>query len=223
MKNLYADKKWAAFREQVIVLDGGQCVSCGRSRTDGIVLQVHHKKYVKGRKPWEYDSADCETLCRGCHAREHGEIMPDTGWEYVGEDDLGDLLGNCELCDTSIRYIHYVQHEHWEQMGVGTDCCDSLTGTKDATEARRRMGRFRRFMSSERWYPDVRGQSTSYKGFKVVVVMEGNACTLQINGIKGHRQHENLAAAQRYLFDFIDEGDAREYFLSKEAINKSGK
>lgn len=53
MTNLYADEKWAAFRERVIVLDGGECVSCGRSRSGGVVLQVHHKQYVKGRKPWE--------------------------------------------------------------------------------------------------------------------------------------------------------------------------
>ncbi|MBV5892775.1 hypothetical protein KUT67_00145 [Pseudomonas aeruginosa] len=223
MANLYASEKWANFRAKVIALDGGECVACGRSVSDGVVLQVHHKLYISGRKPWEYEPFDCETLCRGCHAREHGELRPNTGWEYVGEDDLGDLVGSCELCGAAIRYVHYAQHKHWEQMGVGTDCCDSLTGTQEATEARRKMGRFRRFMSSERWHPDARGQRTNYKGFKVVVVMEGNSCTLQINGVKGHRLHENLAAAQRYLFDFIDEGDAREYFQNKAAIKKDGK
>lgn len=216
MTNLYADKKWAAYRERVIALDGGECIDCGRSRLDGVVLQVHHKVYINGRKPWEYDPSDCETLCKGCHAREHGEIRPNTGWEYVGEDDLGDLLGSCELCNTAIRYVHYVQHEHWEQMGVGTDCCDNLTGTEEATQARKRMGRFRRFMSSERWSPDAKGQRTSYKGFKVIVVIGADSCKLQINGVVGQRQHENLATAQQYLFDFIDKGEARDFFKNKE-------
>lgn len=219
MTNLYADKKWSAFREKVIVLDGGECVVCSRSRLDGVVLQVHHKRYISGRKPWEYDFFDCETLCRGCHAREHGEIRPDTGWEYVGEDDLGDLIGNCELCDNSIRYVHYVQHEHWEQMGVGTVCCDNLTGTKEATEAKRRMGRFTRFMSPERWTSHTGGQRTKYKGLKFVVVMEKGFCKLQVNGVTGKRQHESLVAAQHSLFEFIDGGEAKEFFDKR----KSGK
>ncbi|MFG0583988.1 HNH endonuclease [Pseudomonas sp. zjy_9] len=218
MVNLYADKKWAAFRERVIALDGGECVVCNRSRSDGVVLQVHHKRYISGRKPWEYDTFDCETLCRGCHAREHGEIMPDTGWDYVGEDDLGELVGNCELCDTAIRYVHYVQHMHWEQMGVGTDCCDRLTGTKEASEAKLRMGRFKRFMSPERWSLDSGGQKTTYKGFNAVVVVERGVCKLQINGIVGSKQHESLAAAQSYLFDFIDEGEAKDFFQKRKPI-----
>lgn len=221
MANLYANEKWAVFRSKVIALDGGDCVVCGRSTFDGVVLQVHHKFYISGRKPWEYELCDCETLCRGCHAREHGEIRPDTGWEYVGEEDLGDLCGNCELCDTAIRYVHYVQHKHWEQMGVGTNCCDNLTGTKEATEARRLMGRFRRFMSADKWSSDGRSRSTSYKGFKAVVVVEQDFCKLLINGITGGQQHENLAAAQHHLFDFIDKGEAKEFFKKRE-INKGG-
>lgn len=220
MGNLYADKKWAAFRERVIVLDNGECVACGRSRSDGVVLQVHHTLYVKGRKPWEYDPSDCETLCRGCHAREHGEIRPDTGWEYVGEDDLGDLIGRCELCSTAIRYVHYVQHEHWEQMGVGTDCCGTLTGTREAAEARRRMGRFRRFMSPERWRSDVRGKTTTYKGFEAVVIVGESYCELQINGLTGKLCHDDLPAAQQYLFDFIDQGEARSFFKNRASRNK---
>ena len=69
MANPYADRQWAAFREKVVNLDGAMCVECGRTRSDGVVLQVHHRQYIRGRKPWEYDYADCETLCKGCHAR----------------------------------------------------------------------------------------------------------------------------------------------------------
>lgn len=55
MANLYASEKWANFRAKVIALDGGECVACGRSVSDGVVLQVHHKLYISGRKPWEYE------------------------------------------------------------------------------------------------------------------------------------------------------------------------
>lgn len=214
MANLYADKKWAEFREQVIGLDGGECVSCGRSRPE-VVLQVHHKRYVLGRKPWEYDPIDCETLCRGCHAREHGEIRPSTGWEYVGEDDLGDLFGNCELCDTPIRYVHYVQHEHWEQIGVGTNCCDNLTGTQEATEYRKRLGRLRRFITSSRWGSDGDRHMIKQDGLSVAVLPVSGGYRLVIDDVQGAKKYESLLLAKEFVFDFIDSGQAAEYMKQR--------
>ena len=216
MANLYANKKWAEFREQVIELDGRECVSCGRSRLDGVVLQVHHKRYVCGRKPWEYDPIDCETLCRGCHAREHGEIRPSTGWEYVGEDDLGDLFGSCELCDTPIRYVHYVQHEHWEQMGVGSNCCDNLTGTQEATEYRKRLGRLRRFIASSRWSADGDRYIIRQDGFSVAALPVQGGYGLVIDDLHGSKIYESLLLAKESAFDFIDSGQAAEYMKQRE-------
>lgn len=105
-------KQWTEFRRSVIELDGGKCTMCGRLE-DEVTLQVHHKRYITGRKPWEYGTKDCVTLCKGCHATEHGIIMPQHGWEYGGEEDLGDLSGICEKCGTSIRYVFIVYHEKW--------------------------------------------------------------------------------------------------------------
>lgn len=216
MANLYADKKWAVFRERVIELDGGECVSCGRSRLDGVVLQVHHKLYVGRRKPWEYDPSDCETLCRGCHAREHGEIRPDTGWEYVGEDDLGDLFGSCELCDTPIRYVHYVQHEHWEQMGVGTNCCDNLTGTQEATEYRRLLGRRRRFVASSRWTNDGDRHAIKHGGLKVAIVPQASGFRLVLDDVLGKNEYESVQHAKEFAFDLIESGQAAEYMEQRK-------
>src|ERR1700709_1007284 len=98
--NLYGHIEWLKFRAEIIKLDDGKCVRCGRARTEGVVLQVHHKSYAPGRRPWEYPHAECETLCKGCHAEEHGKIMPQSDWELVASDDLGGLNGNCELCET---------------------------------------------------------------------------------------------------------------------------
>lgn len=89
MANSYRNEEWLKFRKEVIELDGNRCAICGRSELEDIVLQVHHKNYVSGKLPWEYSYKDCETLCKGCHAREHGLICPNFGWEFVGEDDLG--------------------------------------------------------------------------------------------------------------------------------------
>lgn len=212
MANLYADKKWAEFRERIIALDGSVCLECGRSEADGVALQVHHKHYIPGRRPWEYDPSDCETLCKGCHAREHGEIRPGTGWEYIGEDDLGDLFGTCELCGTAIRYVHHVQHPHWEPMGVGTDCCDSLTGTTEATTARRRLGRLRRFLTSSKWSETGGRFTIQHKGHKAEVMAQSQSFRLVINGVQGQQVHGSILAAKEFLFDFIDSGQAAEFF-----------
>lgn len=219
MPNLYAHKLWIAFRESIITLDGDRCVECGRSRDDGVVLQVHHKSYISGRKPWEYETSECETLCRGCHAREHGEIRPDTGWEYIGEEDLGDRVGNCELCDNSIRYIHYVQHEHWEQMGVGTDCCDNLTGTREAAEGRRRLGRYRRFMSSSKWSTENGFVKLKHKRLSVVIASQQQKHKIIINNIQGRKSFTTELDAKDFLFNFIDTGDAAA-FAEKQKTNK---
>lgn len=92
----YSSREWKIFRENIIRLDGGACTVCGRTKIDGVILQVHHKKYIQGHKPWEYPAELCETLCQGCHASEHGVIPPKFGWEHIGYDDLGEPSGICE-------------------------------------------------------------------------------------------------------------------------------
>ncbi|MBX3593392.1 hypothetical protein [Sphingomonas sp.] len=129
---LYRQREWAAYRREQIKLHGGVCAHCLRSG-DEVVLQVHHESYVKGRLPWEYPYDECTVLCRGCHAKEHGEIMPSKDWEFVGEDDLGGLDGECEYCGKELRYTHMVTHPNWGTMIVGEKCCDNLTESTAST------------------------------------------------------------------------------------------
>jgi hypothetical protein len=42
------------------------------------MLNVHHRYYVKGRRPWEYPNFSLVTLCRDCHEDEH---FRDPAWE----------------------------------------------------------------------------------------------------------------------------------------------
>ncbi len=35
------------------------------------VLQIHHKRYINGRKIWEYEHDDLVTLCKNCHTYLH--------------------------------------------------------------------------------------------------------------------------------------------------------
>jgi len=100
----YNRTEWRTFREELLRLHDGVCGRCYRGQPEGVVLQVHHKIYIRGRLPWEYPPEACEVLCKGCHAEEHGRIMPQSGWEHFGDyDDLGAPDGECELCGTAIR------------------------------------------------------------------------------------------------------------------------
>ena len=50
MKNRkYQGDAWKSFRKDIIESDGFRCSQCGRNSFD-VVLQVHHKKYIKGNR-----------------------------------------------------------------------------------------------------------------------------------------------------------------------------
>lgn len=51
--------------------DNFSCKQCGRSALDGTILNVHHIKYKRGAKPWEYADEDLITLCEECHHATH--------------------------------------------------------------------------------------------------------------------------------------------------------
>ncbi|MFY0673982.1 MAG: hypothetical protein JXQ87_11280 [Bacteroidia bacterium] len=215
----YHKKEWKEFRDQVIELDGFKCVRCGRGKEE-VVLQVHHKYYEKGRMPWEYGTEACETLCKGCHAEEHGITKPTAGWEYLGEEDLGDLTGSCEKCGTSIRYVYQIGHPDWGFLEVGTYCCDSLTDTVIASNNRESLTRFRgrlkRFINSVRWQVTEKVHSINQSIFHVVI-MEINESHFQITiqGFKSRRVYKTLREAKEKVFNVIESGEMVNYLDDK--------
>lgn len=67
------DPRWAdlraEFRASRITELGILCENCGLE-TQGRT-QVHHKRYIRGREPWEYDFAELRLLCEDCHTQIH--------------------------------------------------------------------------------------------------------------------------------------------------------
>jgi hypothetical protein len=62
------DPKWQRTRLEIMQRDNWSCKKCGgKTKT----LNVHHIRYIEGRKPWEYCSADLETICEECHSTLH--------------------------------------------------------------------------------------------------------------------------------------------------------
>jgi hypothetical protein len=67
---LLLSPQWQRKRLEIMQRDNFTCVRCGDSKT---TLNVHHIRYVRGRKPWEYEPKHLETLCAPCHKNEHGK------------------------------------------------------------------------------------------------------------------------------------------------------
>lgn len=72
-----SDERWLRFRQEYLdsisrETDYGwraECRNCG-CETVG-TLHVHHKRYIDGREPWEYEYSDLMALCKECHEYIH--------------------------------------------------------------------------------------------------------------------------------------------------------
>ncbi len=71
-KEYYKDPRWQKARLLILERDEFVCQCC--YSTDK-TLHVHHRVYVSGRKPWEYDEKFLVTLCEDCHSKETSNMQ----------------------------------------------------------------------------------------------------------------------------------------------------
>lgn len=45
--------------------------TCSSCESKEKTLHVHHRIYIRGRKPWEYEASDLLVLCEDCHGVHH--------------------------------------------------------------------------------------------------------------------------------------------------------
>ncbi|OBU59206.1 hypothetical protein [Stenotrophomonas maltophilia] len=67
---LLRDPRWQKIRLKKLEAANWCCELCYDDET---MLSVHHKRYVKGRMPWEYPEHELSVLCQPCHEAEHQE------------------------------------------------------------------------------------------------------------------------------------------------------
>lgn len=67
-RKLLLDDKWKEKAKYIKTRDEYTCQECGKK---DCLLDVHHKNYILGSKPWEIPSRYLITLCRSCHKKEH--------------------------------------------------------------------------------------------------------------------------------------------------------
>lgn len=81
-QELLQSSEWATRRREVLEAEKYQCCECGEENQP---LQVHHRYYLRGRKPWEYPDGALMCVCESCH-RELGHL----------DDELRFTLGNLD-------------------------------------------------------------------------------------------------------------------------------
>lgn len=62
------DPRWQKKRLEAMELAGFRCEACGSADH---TLNIHHRIYIKGREPWEYELSQLACLCDLCHTDEH--------------------------------------------------------------------------------------------------------------------------------------------------------
>lgn len=56
-------------------------------------LNIHHKFYIKGKKPWEYDNEALISLCSNCHKETHERM------DIFVYSEVGDKLYEAKICN----------------------------------------------------------------------------------------------------------------------------
>lgn len=216
----YDATAWFSFRSDAIKIAEECCERCGRSQGAGIVPQIHHKEYIRGHKPWEYSHSQCEVLCKGCHAKEHGKIQPTSDWVLTAEDDLEEPSGICDNCGTEIRYVFFIEHPKWNSMAVGTYCCDYLTESEEATQWRRYIEKRKRFLSSKSWKKQA-DQTCVIKRDGIHIKIQKTISYFRIiaNGICGKQRFENELDAKIAVFNLLEKRLIQNYLKVRRTVS----
>ena len=120
--------------------------------------------------------------------------VPHKGWRFRNFDDLGDLIGTCEMCETQpIRYVHYLEHSDYPRvLGVGSVCAENMeedyTAAPEREKKARSLGdRRARWMEAE-WRTSRKGnQFINRGGFNTVVYPRANGWTYTITDRESDR------------------------------------
>lgn len=108
--------EWKACRHWIIERDMYMCQRC--MRQDG--LQVHHKRYIAGKMAWEYEDKDLITLCRKCHADEHGKPVDESKIDNRMYDSYDESVRRSRRdSGTGLRHIREVMLDNIKRLMNG--------------------------------------------------------------------------------------------------------
>lgn len=117
----YKNPRWQKRRLEKMQEAGFMCEECGDNES---TLNVHHKYYIQGNEPWEYDDLSLVVYCESCHNSEHEskkdfEFMLIKLKKYFNFCELSQifdgLIGEFENFDTE---DHIIPHRDFIIKGV---------------------------------------------------------------------------------------------------------
>lgn len=132
------DPRWQ--KKRLACLDKAEFTCRGCGATDK-PLHVHHRQYLKGREPWEYEDAQLEVLCETCHKEHHAEIdrlqsaisyASDFGETKRSRDDFASfIVGACDVpgsFNNAPDPSSYILGQIYTDFPLGLIDCISLVG-----------------------------------------------------------------------------------------------
>jgi|GEM_PF-3072375 len=107
-------------------------------------------------------------------------------------------------------------------MEVGTDCCDNLTGSLEASEHldgyKKRADKVKRFVSSPRWKLRGPGElKIKQDGIYVVIRPNGEGFKVSMEGVTGKADFPTLLDAKMRVFEIIESGEAAQFLAKRNA------
>ncbi len=109
---LLCTTEWLERRAAILAHDGARCVNCSAAKTDGchVILQVHHKYYVRKRLPWEYPDDALATMCKTCHQELHDNVHTPVYDEMDGKW----VPSRIRVCIRCLGAGYFPQYQHVE-------------------------------------------------------------------------------------------------------------
>ena len=100
--------------------------------------------------------------------------LPAKGWVYKSMHDLGEPTSTCDMCGTTIRYVHRISHFDVEgDRHVGCVCASHLTQDPDTPRANERSAKSKAArldrLSKNLWHETPKGYSTKLRGIRCTV------------------------------------------------------
>lgn len=68
------------------------------------------------------------------------------------------------------------------------------------------------FLTSSKWSEKGGRHTIQHRGYRAAMVAQAHFFRLEIDDVFGKQDHETLIEAKEFLFDFIDSGQAAEFF-----------
>ena len=112
------DPRWQKKRLEVLQAAEWMCSNCG---DESNTLNVHHKRYVRGRDPWEYDIEELQSLCEFCHGAMHSaKACLESAVSRLSPEDVRRVAGYACGLVCAAEDVGYITFEnHFEQPDMG--------------------------------------------------------------------------------------------------------